>query len=214
MLVLFDHGLVFLEVPKTASTSIRRMLEPRIATPWPGRRVRERHMSLRHFRTHWADRLAEDLGGPAETFCVVRDPVERLESWYRYRQRDSIAGKPASTRGLTFAQFLADCLADDPPAHARVGSQARFTGFADGRPGIDHVFDYRRLDLLVAFLSDRLGVPLGLGHENVSPPPPRPVDPLPEALLARFRAERPEEFALYDRVARAGALHRLSSSAR
>jgi hypothetical protein len=208
MLVLFDHGLVFLEVPKTASTSVRRMLEARIATPWPGRHVRERHMSLRHFRTHWADRLAQDLGRPAETFCVVRDPVDRLESWYRYRQRDSIAARPTSTRGLSFAGFLADCLADTPPPHARVGSQSRFTGFAQGRCGIDHVFDYRRLDLLVGFLSARMGVALDLGHQNVSPPPPRPVDPPPEALLARFRAERAEEFALYDLVARSGVLHR------
>jgi hypothetical protein len=53
-----------------------------------------------------------------------------------------------------------------------------------------------------------MGVALDLGHQNVSPPPPRPVDPPPEALLARFRAERAEEFALYDLVARSGVLHR------
>lgn len=208
MLVLVDHALVLLESPKCASTAIRRMLEPQVGKPWVRQTSRERHIGLRQYRRVWADLLARDLGRAAETLCVVRDPLDRAASWYRYRQRPQVEGKPVSTRGMSFAAFLVDCLSDDPPPHARIGNQARFTDFARGRSGVDHMFDFRRLDLLVAFLSGRLGVPLALAPHNASPAPAAPHEPLPEVLLARFRAARADEFALYAMVRAAGSLHR------
>ncbi len=208
MLVLFDHGLVFLEVPKTASTAVRRMLEPHAGRPWPEPGFDARHVGVRRYRTQFERPLAEALGRPAETFCVVREPLERLDSWYRYRQRPAIVGLPASTRGMSFADFVEDCLCDDPPPHARVGSQVRFTGFAGGQAAVDHIFDYRRLDLLVGFLAARTGVALQLGRRNVSPLAEGPGEGPSEALSARFRALRPEEVALYDKVRTAGVLRR------
>ncbi len=208
MLVMVDHGLVFLETPKAASTAIRRMLEPQIPVPWARQAPRQRHIGVRQYDRLWAGQLARDIGRRAETFCVVRDPLERSASWYRYRQRSQVAGKPTSSRGLSFADFLTDVLADDPPPHARIGDQARFTGFDGTRAAVDHVFDYRRLDLLVDFLAARLGTPLTLDVHNVTPEAARPPEPLPDDLLAAFRAARALEYALYDRVAAAGALHR------
>jgi hypothetical protein len=208
MLVLVDHALVLLEMPKCASTAIRRMLEAQVTTPWARQTTRERHIGLGQYRRRWAALLTQDLGRPAETLCVVRDPLERAESWYRYRQRPQVAGKPVSTRGMSFAAFLTDSLSEAPPPHARIGNQARFAGAVQGRPGVDHVFDYRRLDLLVAFLSDRLGVPLALEPHNVTPASGAPPETLPDALLERFRQERADEIALYARVSAAGALHR------
>jgi hypothetical protein len=207
MLVLVDHALVLLEIPKCASTAIRRMLEPQITTPWARQKTRERHIGLRQYRRVWAEPLAQDLGRPAETICVVRDPMERAESWYRYRQRPQVAGKPVSTRGMSFAAFLTDCLSEEPPPHARIGNQARFAGAVQGRPGVDHVFDFRRLDLLVGFLTERMGVPLALEPHNVSPAASA-LEPLPDALLKRFRMERADEIALYEMVSATGSLHR------
>ncbi len=208
MLVLVDHALVLLEMPKCASTAIRRMLEPLVTTPWARQKTRERHIGLRQYRRVWAEPLAQDLGRRAETLCVVRDPLDRAESWFRYRQRPQVAGKPVSTRGMSFADFLTDCLSDTPPPHARIGNQARFAGVVRGRPGVDHVFDYRRLDLLAGFLSDRMGVPLALEPHNLSPVA-APSEPLPDALLQRFGTERADEMALYALVSAAGALHRV-----
>jgi hypothetical protein len=204
---MVDHGLVFLETPKAASTAIRRMLEPQIPVPWARQAPRQRHIGVRQYDRLWAGHLARDIGRRAETFCVVRDPLERAESWYRYRQRPQVAHKPTSSRGLSFADFLTDVLSDDPPPHARIGDQARFTGFDGIRAGVDHIFDYQRLDLLVDFLSDRLGRPLTLEAHNVTPETARPPEPLPPAVLTAFRATRALEYALYDRVAAAGALH-------
>lgn len=203
MLYLGDHGLAFLEVPKTGSTAIRRMLEPYSVAP-PGGGRWPRHMGVETFRRHWH---AAGPGGARplpETVCVVRDPVERAASWYRYRQRDKVAGRAVSSRGMTLAAFLEATLSDDPPDFAAIGSQAKFTAFAGGAPGVDHVFDYARLDLLVAFLSDRIGVALTLPPRKA----PAPAEALPEGLLERFRGARAGEVALCALVSASGVWHR------
>jgi aldehyde:ferredoxin oxidoreductase len=42
-----------------------------------------------------------------ETFAVMREPVDRLVSWYRYQQREPVPGAPESTTDLDFADFVA-----------------------------------------------------------------------------------------------------------
>lgn len=203
MLILRQGGLVFLANPKTASQAIRAMLRPHAETPAA---ARDRpHMNARSFARRWSGRVRADLGRDPETVAVMRDPLDRVASWFRYRQRDALRGHPNSTHGLTFARFVEDCLSDPPPPHAAIGRQDRFLGFIDGGPPVTHVFDYARLDLLVDFLQDRLGTQLDLGEANASPPAETPPD-LPKGLAARFARQHRTEIALYDLVAEKGHL--------
>ena len=212
MLVLPEARLVFLANPKTATQSLRAMLGPFALREPPFDAKIHEHIGLRPFARRWRAGLVARLGGPVESFAVMRAPVARLESWYRYRMRDGVdAGK--STRGMVFDDFARAAVSADPPPAARLGCQARFLGWNGARPGVDHLFDYDRLDLCLAFLSDRLGVDLVLPRHNVSPSL-ADVGPcvLSDTARAAYRAGRAEEFALYAALRAAGG--RISSSAR
>ncbi len=204
MLVLAKARLVYLATPKTASQAIRAMLGPYAETPETARQFP--HMNATVYARRWAPLLTEELGFAPETFAVMRDPLEQMESWFRYRQRDALAGRPNSTQGLTFAEFVEARLSDPPPPYAALGRQDRFLGFLDGGPPVTHVFDYARLDLLLAFVQARLGTELELHHKNRSPRDPGSAPTLPSGLEDRFRAAHAGEFALYARVASTGHL--------
>jgi hypothetical protein len=203
VLILRKACLVYLANPKTASQAIRAMLGPHAERPEEARA--KPHMNAGAYGRHWAARVTADLGKRPETLAVMRDPMDHMQSWFRYRQRDALLGHRNSTAGISFAQFVEDRLSDTPPPHAVIGRQDRFLGFIDGGPPVTHVFDYARLDLLVDFLQDRLGVALDLGMRNVSPRSGSASD-LPEGLAARYRRAHRTEIALYELVAEKGHL--------
>ncbi len=203
MIVLAAAGLVYLEVPKTATMAMRAMLGPlKPRGGWPLMQA-GRHLGGPGFARRWRAAAEELAGGPVETFCVVREPLERAESWYRYRQRDKVAGEPHSSRGMSFAEFLEHSLAEEPHPAARIGRQDRFCGYDGQGALVDHIFDYRRLDLVTEFVSARTGRQLALPQRNVSPAAAEAVD-LPPELAIRHRRERAGEYELYQRVAETG----------
>ena len=204
MLVLPKARLVFLATPKAASQAIRAMLAPHAETPETARQFP--HMNAATYARRWAPFLAETLGFAPETCAVMREPMEQMQSWFRYRQREALIGHQNSTHGITFAEFVEARLADPQPPFAAVGRQDRFLGFLDGGPPVTHVFDYAQLDLLVAFLQGRLDASLSLESRNVSPLPAGDAPELPPALLQRFRTAHAAEFKLYERVAAKGYL--------
>lgn len=203
MLVLKQAMLVYLANPKTASQAVRAMLDPFAEIPPAARK--NPHMNAAAYARRWAGPVAAELGGAPETFAVMREPLSHMDSWFRYRQRDALRGHPNSTHGLTFAQFVEARLADNPPPYAALGRQDRFLGFLDGGPPVTHIFDHLRLDLMIDFLEERLGLRLTLEARNISPPQ-RALPELPPDLMARYRAAHATEFALYDKVSAAGHL--------
>jgi hypothetical protein len=207
MLVLGDARLVFLATPKTASQAIRAMLQPHAAaTP---AKAGDRHIGVQMYERFWARHLTEALGGRPETFAVIREPIDRLGSWYRYRQRDNLRKAGHSTAQRTFEEFIAAKLLPNPPAFARFGRQDRFVNYTNGQAAVDHVFDYARLDLLLAFLAERIGAPLQLPKRNKSPVSARDASlDLSADLEARLRAADAPEFQLYDMVRATGVLRR------
>ncbi|MDO8881726.1 MAG: gamma-glutamyl kinase [Pseudotabrizicola sp.] len=205
MLVLEKARLVFLANPKTATQSLRAVLAPFAqATPSD---TGHKHINAQIYHRKWAARIRRNLGGPVETFSVMRAPMDHLGSWYRYRQRDALRGHENSTHGLSFAEFVEARLADDPPPFARIGRQDRFLGFLNGGTPVNYIFDYADLDRLLAFLSARLGSSLELPHRNASPIADAQTLILPDALSARLSSAHATEFALYDRVRKGGLLH-------
>ena len=208
VLVVPKAGLVFLSNPKTATQSIRAMLRPASLKSGPYADLQTRHMGVEGFELRWRAKVEQAVGRPVETVAVVREPFARLESWFRYRKRNP-AGDPKSTQGVGFDAFARAAVLPDPPEYAKVGDQARFCGWEGGEAVVTHLFDYDRMDLLLAFLSARIGRPFTLPKKNLSPRRDEvEVEPLAEDTATTYRAARAGEFALHAAVSARGHLSR------
>lgn len=195
MLVFWEQRLVFLATPKTGSTAIEAALES-LAEVAILRPPALKHTTVWRYRRFLGPMLEKAAGGPFTVVALMREPIDWLGSWYRYRQRDEISDSSRSTRGTSFDDFITGYLAEDQPEWAQVGAQARFLagGAADK---IDRIFRYERIDRLISFLEDRLDCEITLPRINVSPEAATPLSP---GVEARLRAERAEDFALYQKV--------------
>jgi hypothetical protein len=129
--------------------------------------------------------------------AVVREPLSWFGSWYRYRQRPALDGRPASTKGIGFDAFLAACCDPSPPPFANVGSQAKFVEARPNGTAVRHFFRYEDQSGIQTFLTERLGVLPAIPQANVSPRMPLEVSPLVEEQVRQARAS---EFALWDSI--------------
>jgi hypothetical protein len=91
------------------------------------------------------DRAAEHFAqgpGPIETLAVMREPISWLGSWYRFRRRPFMEGKPNATFDVSFDDFVSAYMQGDPPGFANVGSQSKFLEPRPTGTGVDHMFRY------------------------------------------------------------------------
>ncbi|MDB4053509.1 gamma-glutamyl kinase [Octadecabacter sp.] len=103
------------------------------------------------------------------TLCVVREPVDWLGSWYRYRARPAKDGAANSTKDMTFDAFVAEYAATDPAPFARVSYPPCFIRDNDGQVMVDHLFQYEQMPRLISVFEDRLDIKINLPQRNVSP---------------------------------------------
>ena len=196
MLVFTKSRLVFLAMPKTGSTAYHTALGPHadlVITDPP---------ELKHAPIYRYDRFFRPIydkvcGVELETLAVMREPVSWLGSWYRYRQRPFLNGKPNSTAGISFDDFVSAYMKGDRPAFANIGSQAKFLEPRPKGKPVTHLFRYEAPDSLNTFLQERLGLTLQTQPENVSP---KGDLTLSGATLARFQRKFSHEFELYESI--------------
>lgn len=203
MLVFFKQNLAFLSVPKTGSTAFESTLRSRADVIFT---KSVKHMTIGKFHAKLAPLLSETYGIHPERVAVIRDPIDHARSWYKYRSPERMgAGNPASHGGISFDEFVIDAISPSPSKAAGIGSQASFLSLTPGIVPIHHLFAYDQSELLLAFLSARFEEPIVPGLRNVSPDVAAPIS---EDVAAAFRAARPDDFALYDRVKDAGGILR------
>lgn len=194
MLVFWKQRIVLLAVPKTGTTALEQALLPHasaaILDP-PG----QKHVSAQGYRNRLSNFFEQRGKRPMELVAVMREPVDWLGSWYRYRSRPQLDGKPNSTAGLSFDTFVEAWLSDEKPAYAEVGSQANFLTDDQGKLAVDRLYRYDRIENLVRFMEDRLDTSLDISRANVSPK--GPVE-LSDAMRNRLMREAVAEFALWD----------------
>lgn len=192
MMIFWRRGLVFLAVPKTGTHSYLASLGD--AADILFRHPQGlKHMGLRRY--HRQIRPLLPSGETLETFAIMREPVDWLGSWYRYRSRAEIKGKETSTRGISFEKFVADYLSETPPPHAEIGSQSGMLSYGKPLHVVDHLYKYENPEAIGAFLSDRLKVTLGkLPVLNASPDA---EIALSRKLRSRLEKERGRDFELY-----------------
>lgn len=196
MLIFIKEKLVFFATPKTASTSVELALGT-TADIRISRQPKAKHTPYRKYQRLLEPFVMTLTGEEPDTVALIREPVDWLGSWYRYRTRDALAGTPNHTAGISFDQFVEAYLQPDQPAFARVGSQARFMSGRGGEIGMSHVFRYEDLAALVRFLENRLGKQITLGHANPSPAASLSLSP---ALRAELERSCAQDFELWHRL--------------
>ncbi|MBY5932481.1 gamma-glutamyl kinase [Tateyamaria omphalii] len=196
MMVFYKARLAFLSVPKTGTSAYETALRPHADL------VISEPPDLKHAPVYRYNRFIRPMFEKVcdvelEVMAVMREPISWLGSWWRYRQRPFMEGKPNATHNISFDDFVLAYMKGQRPGFANVGSQFKFLERQPNGTGVTHLFRYEDQDRLQSFLNERLGVTFELGRENVSPA--RPVE-LSEDVERRFRRKFAEEFALYDSI--------------
>ncbi|QPH53615.1 gamma-glutamyl kinase [Pontivivens ytuae] len=194
MIVSFRARLAVLALPKTGTTALESVLAPRADIAMTGD-PKFKHMRLRRFERDIRPMLNASGFEDIETLAVIREPVEWLGSWYRYRTRPVLLGTPRSTAAISFDAFVEAYLSNDPPVFARVGRPSRFLEPTPSGRGITHLMRYDRPKVLLDFLSDRFGCTVAPAQENVSPSLPLELSP---DLRRRLELEMAPDFELYE----------------
>lgn len=196
MLVFFKERLVLLSVPKTGTTAYQTALRARADI------VVSDPPELKHAPIYRYDRFFRPIfekmfGVEMEIMAVVREPVDWLGSWYRYRQRPFMQGKPNATHGISFDDFVNAYMQGKRPGFANVGSQARFLTPRPNGCTVSHLFKYENQPGIRAFLQDRLQTEIAPARENVSPDLPLELSP---DIAERLRRKCADEFELHARA--------------
>ncbi|GGH23374.1 hypothetical protein SAMN05444007_102103 [Cribrihabitans marinus] len=205
MQIYLRQNLVFLAVPKTGTTAVEMALRKHADIVFAKSR---KHLTAGQYHRKVAPMLEDLWQARPERMAVMREPVEQIRSWFRYRARQAKRSGPLSTEGLSFDDFVRDVIRPDPPPHAAIGSQLRFLSLADGSVPVDHLFAYEAQPRILAFLRARFGADLDIAPRNVSPQVHAPLSPEVEQAL---RAARADEFALHERLRAAGGYLQPSS---
>lgn len=186
MLAMTGAGFVFLSMPKTGSTAIQRHFSRHAEVLFrqpPGMK----HMSAATFENTmapWFDRFGRPRSS-YETVCLVRHPVDRAESWWRYRSRPA-ASADKSTGDLPFAAFAEQLVAGDVP----LGTAWNFVTTMAGEVLVDRIYRYESLGDAADWMAERLGIaPPQLDRTNQSPERESQIDPGVRALLEQHYAD-------------------------
>ncbi|WP_299627751.1 gamma-glutamyl kinase [uncultured Tateyamaria sp.] len=196
MLVFYKARLAFLSVPKTGTTAYETALRPHADL------VISEPSMLKHAPVYRYNRFIRPMflnvcDVELELMAVMREPISWLGSWWRYRQRPFMQGKPNATHDISFDDFVLAYMKGQKPGFADVGSQFKFLERQPNGTGVTHLFQYENQARLLRFLSERLGVAFSLERENVSPEVPLYLSPEVET---RLRRKFDHEFALYDSI--------------
>ncbi|MEP5155027.1 gamma-glutamyl kinase [Planktotalea sp.] len=196
MLVFWKEKIVLLAVPKTGTTAIENALANK-ASMIVSHPPELKHAPVYRYNRFFRPMFEKACNAQLETFAMMREPISWLGSWYRYRQRDFLDGKPNSTKGISFDDFVLAYMKGDKPAFANVGSQARFLEPRPNGTKVDHLFQYEDVAGWTGFLEERLDRKIDLDRLNVSANQPLELS---KAVETRFKRKMHEEMDLWNSI--------------
>lgn len=194
MLIFWEPRLVFLATPKAGSTAIEAALEP-LAAVSVQRPAALKHVDIATFGAHVRPWLEATAGGPFTTVALMREPVDWLRSWYRFKLRDDHEDPEHRMEGVSFARFARDYARADGPQTLNMLPQHRFLSH-QGRP-VDRIFRYEDMQRFVDFLEDQLDCAISLPRINVPPTVAVDLDAADEQALRQAMAP---DIALYETI--------------
>ena len=201
MLMFHKAKLVFLAVPKTGTTAYAQALEP-LATMVVRDPPELKHAPVYRYNRFFRPMFEKFVGEDLTVVAVMREPIDWLGSWYRYRKRPFLEGQPTSTRNMDFDHFVDAYTKGDTPVFANVGEQARFLRPHQNGTKVTHVFRYEDQAGLTAFLEERLDTQIVTEKVNASPKENLDLSEVTEAKLRRKFAT---DFDLYNSIKEGGA---------
>lgn len=197
MLVFWKQRLVILATPKTGSTAIETALES-LSVMTLNRPPELKHTPAYRYQRFVRPYLRAAAGAEFTAVALMREPLDWLGSWYRYRRREEVTDPAKSTRHIDFPAFARAYASTPRPAFADVGRQAKFlSGMNDATLGVERLFRFEDLGRFIGFLEEQLDFPIELPRLNVSPAGDMA---LPDALRAEMMAFLAPEYALYDAI--------------
>lgn len=194
MLIFSKEKLALFSVPKTGTTAVEAALHQHasIAIQTP---PELKHMPVYRYNRFMRPMVEKFIGEDIESIAVIREPVSWLGSWYRYRSRPFLNGKPTSTAGISFENFVEAYLSPSKPPFANVGAQSKFLEPRPNGTAIDKLFRYEEFASYIDYLETRLQRKIELPRANVSPI--APVS-LPVALEKKLRRNLGSDFSLWE----------------
>lgn len=215
MLIGVEKRFVFVANSKTASTSIEAALM-RHAEIHRGGTPQRKHIRLREALRDYDFLFGQPAYAPGTffKFGVMRDPVDWIQSWYRFRQGNEV--NHAIPRTMSFAEFWAKAdwnrYFKTEDGRAKRHQRHHFTAW-DGTVLADYIIPYHALGDHFGKICDALGVDSPLPRKNVSKGPATPPE-IDDALLAEMRDFYAEDYALFDRLdeINAAGLERLQAT--
>ncbi|SES39188.1 hypothetical protein SAMN04490244_11525 [Tranquillimonas rosea] len=198
MLIGVKKRFVFVANTKAASTSIEAALIDQAEIHRGGSPARK-HISLREALREYRFLFGQEEHRPRHflKFGVMRDPIDWIGSWFRYRKGNKV-DQPLPA-GMTFAEFWqrADWNIRRPDGSKHLQGE-RFLG-PKGGVMADVILPYHDLETGFARLCEGLGLPCRLPRRNVSR-----LDEIGEEidpdLRAEMRAFYADDYALFDRI--------------
>lgn len=207
MLVSTQHRFVFLANHKCASSSIAAALGP-YCNLFAERDYRLRHANFAHYQQFILPFLEAMVGAEVreyKVYCLFREPVDWLFSWYRFRMREELVSEQMKYTGnIDWRVFMEEAFKERAAPYANLPAQHRFVKGLDGTADGLTIFRYDEIDLFVDALTRQIGEPLKIYNWNVSPV----LDFRPsEKDRKRCRDELVEDYAVYDVVGRRENTH-------
>jgi hypothetical protein len=189
------HGFVFLSAPKSGSTALETAFMPYAQVVLKGP-PRLKHTNANSFHRFVAPML-QFHGWERDSYevvAVVREPVDWLLSWWRYRSRDDLrrSGAPQYAGHLSFEEWADEQIANDLQG---IGRMSRFVAKQDGTMGVDRLWRYEHIDGIRQWMSERVRRNVEVPVANVSPPRSAEV---PDALRRRLEEFLVPEYELYE----------------
>ena len=189
-------GFVFLSSTKSGSTALEEAFAPYAQVILRGPpRLKHANASAMH---RFVEPLLEAHGFPRDSYevsAIIREPLDWLLSWWRYRSRDELrrGSKADVYAGNTSFEDWANHQIDNEMRG--IGRMSRFVSRPDGTMGVDRLWRYDNLEGAHAWMSECVGKKVPLAQVNVSPP--RQYD-VPEALRHRIETYFAPEYELYE----------------
>ncbi len=210
MMVSVSHQFAFICIGKCASKSIEQAIKPYYSIKYGHRFAR--HMSAYNYQAvkSFLDEAIPD--NQIESFCLVREPIDWVFSWYRFRQRDELKdinhiGYKSSTAYLSFNEFVDGVLQNPKRKPFNIRNQ-RCHLEIDGYVGVDRVFDFNRMDLVQKYLSEKIGQQIELPVKNVSPKREFELD---SSLEGELKDRFEEDISFYRKVSKLGVMENATS---
>lgn len=202
MLIGVEKRFVFVANSKAASTSIEMALVNAAEIERRGSAQRK-HIILRAALLKYDFLFGQKKYAP-ETFFkfgVMRDPVEWIQSWYRYRKGNKVAHPLAE--GTTFEEFWHQRVAQSKKSGKKQVQRDYFTRW-NGEPLIDYIIPYDALPEHFETITTALGINASLPHQNASKIQSLD-DPLSKDMLEEIREYFAEDYTLYGQIAEINA---------